>query len=871
MKRILRYLRGRDFNRDLKDEIDAHFEEKVDDLADGGLTTQAARARAARDFGNRTRIAELSREQWTLGALEEAGQDLRYAARVLRNDPGFTSIAILSLALGIGANTVVFSAVDHVLLQSLPYPDSDRLFSVQARSSKHDTEPMQVSAGDFYDWQAESHTFASLSAYGSWPLNLTNVDQPRRLDSQLVSANFFSTLGVRADIGRTFLPGEDQEKAPAVVVLSHHLWQAMGAPQQIIGRQVDLNGAPATIVGVMSADFAFPSVETDAWVPLALNTQNRANREGGWLRVIGKLAENRRGSEAVTEMNILSGRLAAEYPATNAGRSALPIPLRDEIVGKARPLLIVMESVAIVLLVIACTNLTSLLLAKGASRSREIALRRALGAGRVGIVRQLLVECALLAAIGGGFAILLAIEGIRLVRVFGSGMIPRASEIQLSGPIVIFAVAITAMTSLILGLVPALASTGADLRTQINSGARGIAKSVELKRGLLVAIQVGLASVLLACAGLLIQSLIRLLSVSPGFRTDHALSVRLRLSPSQYPTNQSQGVFFEELNNRTQDLPGVLAAGEISETPLKGNNPTFEFVVAGVSQKPSDPPVHAGLRAMNTSYLNAAAIPLLRGRNFTVDDARDSPPVAIVNHTMAHRLWPASDALGQRVRFKEERRWITIVGVVGDTKHNGLNADEGAVIYIPYAQKTQEWLAWTTLLVRTEGDPIQFVPAVRNVVRSLDKSQPLAEIETMDGILDRSTTIPRFTTAIIAFGAGLALLIAIVGVYGLLAYTLARRTPEMGIRLALGASPGSLSWLLISEAMPRVFLGIVVGLICVWRSALWLQPLLFGVQPHDRAILAGVAVLLVLVSLGAILIRARRVWMIDPTIALRAE
>jgi putative ABC transport system permease protein len=503
MKRILRYLRAKDFERDLKDEIDAHLDEKIEELVGSGLTTQEARARVARDFGNRTRIAEVSREQWTFVSFQEIGQDLRYAARVLRNSPGFALVGILSLALGIGANTVVFSAVDHVLLRSLPYPDSDRLYSVQARSVKHAAQPMQVSAGDFYDWRVQSEAFVSLSAYASWPLNLTNVDEPRRLDSQLVSANLFSTLGVSAQFGRTFLPDEDLAGAPAVLVLSHHLWQAMGASPQVIGRQVDLNGSPATIVGVMPADFGFPSPETDAWVPLALNAQSRANRDGRWLRVIGRLAANHNASDAVTEMDLISRHLAAAYPAANEGWSASLIRLREEIVGTIRPMLLALEGVAIVLLMIACTNLTSLLLAKCASRSREIALRRALGAGRARIVRQLLVECLLLAAIGGGLGILLAMEGIKLTRTFGIGMIPRATEIQLSGPIVAFALTITVITVLVVGLAPALEVTGVDLRTQINSGARGTARNVERQRGLLVAIQVGLASVLLVCAGLL--------------------------------------------------------------------------------------------------------------------------------------------------------------------------------------------------------------------------------------------------------------------------------------------------------------------------------------------------------------------------------
>lgn len=871
MNRLLQYLRRRSFERDLQEEMDAHFDEKLEELANSGLNAPQARARAARDFGNRTRIAEISREQWASISLQEIGQDLRYAARVLRGSPAFALVAILSLAIGIGANTVVFSALDHILLRSLPYPDADLLYSIQVRSATHGAEPMQASAGDFYEWRAQSRSFVSMAAYASWPLNLTNVNEPRRLDSQLVSANFFSTLGVNAQIGRTFLPDEEQEGAPPVLVLSHRLWQDMGAAPEIIGRQVNLNGSSATIVGVMPADFAFPSRGTDAWVPLALSAQNRASHEGGWLRVVARSAKRDGTKSAATEMDLISHRLARAFPATNAERSAVPVPLRDEIVGKTRPLLLVLEAVATVLLLIACTNLTSLLLARSASRSREIAVRMALGAGRARIVRQLLVECMLLATLGGALGIVLAMAGIRLVRTFGSDMVPRASEIALSGHVVAFSVIITAVTVLIMGLAPALESTRADLRTQINSGARGTARQVERKRGLLLAFQVGLASILLVCAGLLSESIFRLLSTSPGFRTDHVLTLRIRLSPAQYPTSRAQAGLFAELEDRVQRLPGVLAAGEISETPLKGNNPTFEFVADGVTRNSNQPLIQAGLRAMSTSYLKAAAIPLISGRNFLAEDEADRSPVAIVNNAMARKVWPGVDPLGRRIRFKDEQRWITVVGVAADTKQNGLDAEEGSVIYIPYGQKTQVWLAWTTLFVRTSGEPMEFVPAIRSVVRLLDKNQPLAEIETLDGVLGRSTAVRRFTAAMIALGAGIALLIAIVGVYGLLVYSVARRMPELGIRLTLGASPQHLSWLLLRQAMFRVFGGISFGLIFVWWLAQWLQTLLFDVRPHDPRVFAGVAALLFLASLAVMLVPAQRIWKIDPAKALRTE
>ncbi len=871
MKRILRYLRSRRFESDLAAELKAHLDEKVDDLVADGLPPEQARAQAVREFGNRTRLAETCREQWAFAFLDATAPDVRYALRALRKSPVFTVVAVSSLALGIAANTVIFSAVDHVLVRSLPYPHADRLYVIWSLSEPHGAEPMHVSVADFYDWRAQSRCFASLAAYASWPMNLTGVDEPRRLQSQLVSANFFTALGAVAQVGRTFLPDEDQEQSPPVVVLSHHLWGSMGESPAIIGTRITLNGSEATVIGVMPADFVFPSVETDAWVPLSLNAANRANREGRWLKVIGRLASRSNAREAAVEMDIITRRLAAAYPKTNTGWSAAVVPLQQEVVGAARPVLLTLQGGTLLLLLITCVNLANLLLARGASRSREIGLRAALGAGRVRILRQLLMESTLLAALGGSLGVALAGQGIAVARTFGAGIIPRAREMELSDPVVLFAVAVTLATVLVFGLVPALAVSRIDLRAQIGSAGRGAPRGDESKRGVLVAIEVGLATVLLVSAALLGESIVRLLAVPSGLRTDHALTARLTLSRSQYRTNAAQNAFFQDILERVRAIPGVISAGEISETPLQGNNPSFEFVIEGRTRLPSEPPIQAGLRAISSGYFSAGGIPLLGGRDFEAGDGRDSLPVAIVNQTMAHRCWPGADPRGRRLRFKDEQRWITVVGVVADIKHMGLTADEGAVAYIPYPQKTQDWLCWTTLLVRTSGPPLDITPTLRLAVHTVDRNQPVAEIDTLESSLRRSTTMPRLTAVTIGVLSGCALLIAVIGVYGLLAYSFARRTPELGIRLALGASPFALSWLLLRNAAGRVFAGISGGLLLAWWVGRFLQTLLFGVHPHDPAIFAGVAGVLVLASAAAVLAPARRAMRMDPMTALRTE
>jgi putative ABC transport system permease protein len=629
MRRILRYFRARRFECDLAAEIQAHLDEKADDLAAEGVPQGELRLRVLRQFGNRTRVIEASRDQWIFRSFDEALQDLRYTARVLRRSPAFTAAAMLSLALGIGANTIIFSVVDQVLLRSLPYLQPGRLFAVWSRSAAHGAEPMHVSPADFYDWRTQSQSLESLSAYANWPMNLTNVAEPRRLETELVSANLFSTLGSKAQIGRIFLPEEDQEQSPFVVVISHHLWQAMGGSLQIVGQRLTLNGAQATVVGIMPAGFAFPSPEIDAWVPLSLSAQNRTSREGRWLAVIGRLRAGVTSHDAEAEMDVITRRLAAAYPATNRGWSASLVPLQDELVGKTRPILLTLQAAVLLLLLITCANIANLLLAKGTARRREIGVRAALGAGRRRIVRQLMMENLALASAGAVVGLALAMEGIKLMRTVGDGLIPRAGEVHLSAPIAIFALATTIITTLLFGLGPALHVSRAGLREQISSGTRGTPLSTERKRRVLVIAEVGLASVLLVGAGLLAGSLVHLLSTAPGLRTDHLLSLRITLPHSQYPTNARQLAFFDQILGRARGLPGVLAAGEVSETPFKGNNPSFDFMLERISRSPSDAPVQAGIRAISTGYLSTTGNPLLKGRDLTADDRAGSMPVVL--------------------------------------------------------------------------------------------------------------------------------------------------------------------------------------------------------------------------------------------------
>ena len=477
----------------------------------------------------------------------------------------------------------------------------------------------------------------------------------------------------------------------------------------------------------------------------------------------------------------------------------------------------------------------------------------------------------MLAALGGSLGLAVAIPGIELAKKLGNGLIPRISEVHMDASVAAFAVAATLATGLIFGLAPAIHASRADLVSRIDPGGRGTAGNVERKRGLLIIAEVGLASVLLVGAGLLGESMVRLLSIPTGLRPDHLLTLRLTLSPSQYPANPEQIRFFDEVLTRVRSLPGILAAGEISDTPLKANNPTFEMVVEGSTRPPTDPPAQAGFRVISAGYLATAGIPILKGRDFMAGDRADTLPVAMVNQTMARRYWPGLDPIGRRVRVKEEEQWMTIAGLVPDVKRMGLKESEGPVVYVPYAQKRQDWLAWTTLVLCTTGEPLSFAPAVRKAIREINRTQPVGEVGTLEEFLTRSTAVPRFAALVIGALSGIALLIAIVGIYGLLTYAIAERFPELAIRLALGASSMQVSWLILRHAMLRVIAGVAIGLFSAWWLTRLLQSLLFDVHPHDPVIFTAVAGILLMASLGAVLAPIRRVFRIDPATALRTN
>lgn len=869
MKRLLRYLFKRHFDTELEAEIQEHLDEKIEGHVAAGLPIAEARARALREFGNRTRLVETCREQWGAALLDQSKADLRYATRLLRKRPVFAFVAISCLALGIGVNTVAFSAIDHVLLQPLPYPESQRLVAIWGHKPSSGSEHLYVSPADFYDWRARSQRFSSMAAFAAWPMNLANVDNPRKVHAELVSASLFALLRVQPEQGRIFEENEDAADAQPVVIVSHRLWRSLSEPQ--VGSRLTLNNSNYTIVGVMPDSFSFPSLDTEAWVPLSLSPADRASREGRWLQVVGRLKTHATLAGAQSEMELIAGQLAAAYPATNSHWSVSLVPLRDEVVGKTTAILWTLEAGTLLLLLVTCANLANLLLAQSASRTREIAMRTALGASRGRMLRQFMIESFVLSLAGGGLGLLFARGAILLIKTMPASVLPRAAEISMSVPVLLAAISISAFTAILFGVAPGLQALHMDIRNDMSVASRGTSRGADKKRGFLVTLEIATAVVLLIGAGLLGASAVRLISTPTGLQVDHLVTVALTLPHSQYPTIATQNALLAKLLEEVQRIPRVSSVAEISDTPLAGNNPTLEVVSDQDASQPSKTPFRAGFRVVSPAYFATAGTPVLCGRAFDSSDRTNNQQVAIVNQTMARRVWGSANPIARRIRLKENHDWLNIVGVVPDVKQLGLSVEEGPVLYIPYSQNTQPWMSWTTLLVRTAAPPSALLPSIRTKIHGVNKNLPLEDVSTLEQVLSRATAIPRFVATMAGLLSAFSLLIALLGVHGLVAYTVERRIPELGIRIALGASRLQISTLLLGGMMVRVFAGLACGLVIAWWATKLISSQLFEIRPHDPAVFAAVAVSLGIASLLAIFAPARRALNIDPSAALRVE
>jgi predicted permease len=807
-------------------------------------------------------------------------QDLRYGLRLMLKNFGFSAVAVVTLALGIGATTAIFTVVNAVLITPLPYARPDRLVQFWETNPLKNWTQATVAPANLFDWQKQSQSFTDIAAYmgsdkkgpGLSGLQMNLGDEPERLKALNVTGNLFSVLGADAMIGRTLREEETWQGRDAVVVLSHGLWQRrFGGDPKVIGQKITLNGMSHEVVGVMPAGFYFPSKEAEAWVPMGWNREEVAQvRRPHFLRAVGRLKDGVTEEQARAEMNAIAARLEQQYPDTNTQMGVGLGPLKEWIVSDVQlPLVVLLVAVAFVLL-IACANVANLLLARAAARSREVAVRAALGAGRWRIVRQLLTESLLLAFVGGAAGLLLAVWFKDVLVAFSPGDIPRLDEIRLDWRVLGFTLGATLLTTLLTGLAPALQSSKPHLASALKEGGqKGAAGQGSRVRGALVVAEVALALMLVAGAGLMIRSFLALHKVDPGFDPDHILTLRVALPRASYREDAQARTFFAEAERRIRDLPGVVAVGSTTLPALKGYRWTGDLTIEG--RAPADYVREVRHKEITPDYFRAMGLPLLAGRFFAETDNDKGQPVIIVNAALARRHFPGEDPVGKRLKFtkpEEQGAWQTIIGVVGDEKQDSLRADVRPEIFQSHLQSAQREM---TLIVRAAGDPRALVGAVREQIRALDRGLPVDDIKTVREVIYESLARERFITLLLVGFAALALALASVGIYGVMSYAVTQRTHEIGIRMALGAQSRHILRQVVGRGMALVLAGVAVGLAGAFALTRLMTALLFGVSASDPLTFASIAVILVGVALSACWIPARRATKIDPMIALRCE
>jgi predicted permease len=881
MKRFLAMFRKRRLDRDLDDEIRFHFEAQVEENLRRGLTPEQARSEAQRSFGGVEQVKEAYRDLRGVPFLETLAQDLRYSARVLRQSPAFTAVAILTLALGIGSTAAIFSVVNTILLKPLPFRASDRLVLVRMQIPKFGTTEQPLPAPDTVEYR-KSEVFEEAGAWRNWSCDLSGDGAPEQVMGARASASLLPMLGIAPLEGRLF--SEDEERARAhVVVLSHGIWRSRyAADPRILGRSILLNREPYQVIGVMPATFVFPPrglpQERNAalWVPLSLTPVELATYlDNPGYTVLGRLRPDVSIRRANTEMLSIARQIQASFPPqlktnlpTNFEVRGIAVPFRERVVGGSRELLFLLLGAVGFLLLIACANVANMLLSRGTTRGRELALRAALGAGRARLIRQLLTESALLSILGGALGVLLAWWGKGLLISALPANLPLTEQIRMDTRALVYAFAVSVLTGLLFGLAPALTASRASLGHALNERARTTRQGWLLNG--LVGVQLALALVLLSGAGLLIRSFIQLQSIDHGFHTEHLLTASLALPASQYSEARSRD-FYQELLRRLRSLPATSAVGMASDLPFEGL--WSRIVSPEGSSAPRIPIINYTL--VLGDYFRALGTPLKSGRFFSAADRAGSQPVVIVNETLARRFWPGEDPVGKRMQWgTPEMRlpWLTVVGVVGDMNQASPDNALNPHAYGPYLQGSgHSWLSKMNLALRTSGDPLLLSNALRAEVSRLDPELPVAKLRTMEQILAGSLAPRRLSMWLLTVFALAALLLAALGIYGVMAYAVARRTREIGIRMALGAPRIGVLGMVLRQGMKLVTAGLIVGLGASLALTRFIASLLYGVSAADPVTYAAVSLLLILIALAAHFAPARRAVTVDPVIALRHE
>jgi predicted permease len=872
---------------EIVEELEQHLEDcYTESLADGVTLAEAQRRTLAELSESESLARELRRverqvapEPIVLGTnrktkmIADLWHDLHYGLRMLRKSPGFTATVLLTLALGIGANITIFSVVNSVLLRPLPYPDSDRLVFLWSESPMQNIRERASSYANFSDWRKQNTWFEDLAVFDPTAVTLTGTAEPEGVMSVRASANLFPLLGVAPLLGRTFTADEEQQNS-RVVVLSYGLWQRrFGASPNVLGQTLEIDGVSSQVIGVMPEHFRFPGKDTPLWEPHTLvpnwETQKAQRGTGSW-QVVGRLKAQVSLERAQAEMNTIAQRLEQAYPDINKGLGVNLVPFQLQFTGSSvRLALWILFGAVVFLLLIACTNVANLMLARGIAREREIAIRMALGAGRMRLIRQLLTESSLLALLAGALGLLMALAGIKALISFSPPNIPLDS-VAIDAKVLAFTIVASLLTSLLFGLAPALKISQTQPGEALKEGrsaSGGIAG--RRLRSLLLITEFSLAVLLLSGAGLLLRSFSKLQAVDPGFDPSRVLLVQT--APARNSTADQWRVFYQQVSERVAALPGVEAAGLTEEIFISGN-PTGLITIELGSQDSSAPGRIPFRRdVISEGFFQTLRVPLRKGRSFNAQDNQGSVPVTIINETMAHRFWPGEEALGKRFKLgpaQSPNPWLTVVGVVGDMRRQSLEREPIAQIFLPYLQNSERRM---NLLIRTTGEPTQLAPVVRNEIRSIDKTVLVSGISTLENQLARAVAPRRFQTSLLTLFSALALLLAAVGIYGLLHQSVVLRTRELGTRLALGAQRRDILRLVVGQGMSLALCGIGVGWLAAFGLTRVLTGLLFGVTATDPTTFIAAPSFLLVVALLACYLPARRATKVNPMIALRSE
>ena len=862
-----------DKDKDVDEELESYVGLLAEEKVQAGLDPRTAAREARVELGGKESVKEKIR-QFRLGhSFDTLVQDIRYGVRMLRKNPGFTVVAVLTLALGIGANTAIFSVVNAVLLRPLPYEEPEELVRVYETWPARGEFRREHSAPNFLDIREQVQSLEHFEAIAPATYVLTGEGPAERLSGAVLTGKFLALLSVSPIVGRDFNPEEVRPGGPRATLLSHAYWsRRFGADPSILGKNLMLDGDEYTVVGILPSDFYFPGIGADVWTSRAIPERNLNRRGWRYLHTFGRLKEGLELTQVQAEMETIAARLEKQYPGPNEGRGARVMPWREDLVGSARASLLMLLGMVGFILLIACANVAHIVLSRAIGRRKEIAVRAALGASRARLLAQVLVESVLLALFGGLAGLVVAVSGANLIVALSPGDLPRLSEFQIDASVLAFNLLVSLLAGILFGIVPAWQAFRVALFDPLREGHRwGAVGSTRhrLRSGLVVA-EVALALVLVTGAGLMINSFLRLQNTTPGFQIQNLLTAKISLSMNQYENSAQWRTFFSEVLSRLKNLPGMELAAPSLPVPLSGDSIRLSFEAEGKQYSdPSEIP-NVYWRSVSSDYFRVMRIPLSKGRYFTDLDREGQPDVLIINETAARRFWPDEDPIGKRVTIGYNDILAEIVGVVGPVKHRGLDEEITPEMYSPFPQAPYYVMS---VVVRTATgiDPTSVVPTIRSQVHAVDDDVPVHSVATMESMVYRSIAQPRFYTFLLGTFAAVALVLAMVGVYGVIAYSVSQRTHELGIRIALGARPRDIFRMVIGQGLGLAFLGVVLGLIGALALTRYLETWLFGITPTDPLTFAVVSTLLVGVALLACFFPARRATKVDPMVALRYE